>query len=211
MNEEQAVLDFFSKPENLPLGLSVAEKVDAIRVQLNNRFWLDLMQRVNESIAQKSLPWLTATTEDRNTDDCIVGIHFIPKSDHDLFLRPMMEQQYLGSTWQIYFGLMWSAPPTPEQLKMSAVQALKQLLQKRGFKDNDNFIAWQWTKLYPRRSDFLLRMTQQPDDLLREAEDNLKIFLTEVQTELEQANDALKTLPNSLDKTLTQLRKELID
>ena len=91
MDEEQALLEFFSKPENLPLGLSVAEKIDGIRVQLNNRFWLDLLQRMNESIAQKSLPWLTSATEDKNTHDCVVGIHFTPQSDHPLYLRPMME------------------------------------------------------------------------------------------------------------------------
>ncbi|MDX8385937.1 MAG: hypothetical protein R8M11_05400 [Gallionella sp.] len=211
MDEEQAVLDFFSQPENLSLGLSVAEKVDAIRVQLNNQFWLDLLQRMNASITQKSLPWLTSTTEDKNAHDCVVGIYFTPKSDQQLYLRPMMEQQYLGNTWQIYFGLMWSTPPTAQQLAIPAVQELRQLLQNRGFKDNDNFLAWQWTKLYPRRSDFLLRLTQQPDDVLQEAEDNLAILLTEFQTTFEQANDALKVRPNSLDKTLTQLRKELID
>jgi len=211
MNEEQAVLDFFSQPENLPLGLSVAEKVDAIRVQLNNRFWLDLLQRINQSIAQKSLPWLPSITEDKNAHDCVVGIHLTPKTDHHLYLRPMMEQQYLGNTWQIYFGLMWSTSPTPEQLAIPAVQELKKLLQYRGFKDNDNFLAWQWTKLFPRRSAFLLRVSEQPDDLLHEAQDNLEIFLSEVQPQLEQANDALKTLPNSLDKTLTQMRKELVD
>ena len=36
MNEEQAVLDFFSQNENLPLGLSVAEQMDKIREQINN-------------------------------------------------------------------------------------------------------------------------------------------------------------------------------
>jgi len=211
MKEEQAVLDFFTQPENLPLGLSVAEKIDAIRVQLNNRFWLDLLQRTNESIAQKSLPWHSDATEDRNADDCVVGIHFTPETDHQLYLRPMMEQQYLGNTWQIYFGLMWSKSPTPEQLAISAVQELKQLLQNHGFKDNDSFLAWQWTKLYPRRSDFLLRMTNQPEELLGEAKEKLEIFLTEVYAKLEQANDALKTQPGSLDNTLTQMRQELID
>jgi len=211
MDEEQALLEFFSKPENLPLGLSVAEKIDGILVQLNNRFWLDLLQRMNELIAQKSLPWLTSATEDKNTHDCVVGIHFTPKSDHPLYLRPMMEQQYLGNTWQIYFGLMWSTPPTLKQLEMPAVQELRKQLQNRGFKDNDNFLGWQWTKLYPRRSNFLLRLTKQPDTLLRETEGNLEILLTEFQAAIEQANYALKMLPNSLDKTLSQLRKELID
>jgi hypothetical protein len=41
MNEEQAVLDFFSRTENLSLGLSVAEQMDELRVQMNNRLWRD--------------------------------------------------------------------------------------------------------------------------------------------------------------------------
>ena len=47
MNEEQAVLDFFAQTENLPLGLSVAEQMDRLREQMNNRLWLELLPRLN--------------------------------------------------------------------------------------------------------------------------------------------------------------------
>ena len=42
MNEEQEVLKFFAQTENLSLGLSVAEQMDKLREQMNNRLWRDL-------------------------------------------------------------------------------------------------------------------------------------------------------------------------
>jgi len=57
MNEEKAVLDFFAKPENLPLGLSVAGQMDVIREQMNSRFWQDLQHRIDTLSVQHAPEW----------------------------------------------------------------------------------------------------------------------------------------------------------
>lgn len=210
MNEEQAVLDFFAQTDNLALGLSVAEQMDQVREQMNNRFWQDLLQRFDKLIIEHNLPWQATATEDKNAPDSLAGLHFTPRLDQPLYLRPMLEQQYLGGAWRIYFGLMWSGTPAPGQLGLAAVGKLKSALQHAGFKNNENFLAWQWSMLYPRRRDFLLRYSQQPEKLLNEAEATLKTLLLDHRDTIEQANAELNTVPHSLSTALNKLRDELI-
>ncbi len=211
MNEELAILDFFSRAENLPLGLSIAEQMDGIREQMNNRLWQDLLGRAKALADLHGMGWQIETTEDKNAPDSLVGLHCVANPEQPLYLRPMLEQQYLGGTWRIYFGLMWSASPTPDQLELPAVTGLKAALQKAGFKSNENFLAWQWTSFHPRRKDFLLRYAQQPEILLDDIETIFKTLLTDHRAAIELANAALNSLPPSLVVSLKQLRDELID
>jgi len=212
MNEEQAILDFFSRPENLPLALSVAEQMDKLREQMNNRLWRELLSRLNASVKEHELAWRVELTEDRNAPDSLVGLHCTPLTEQQLFLRPMMEQQYLGGEWRIYFGLVWSAAPAPDQLGLAHVGSLKSSLQKSGFKSNENFLAWQWTVFHPRHKDFLLSYAHQPEKLL---DDVVAIFgklLVNHRELIGQANEALRTArPRSLSASLDQLRDELLD
>ena len=164
MNEEQDVLNFFARAENLPLALSVADQADTTRQQLNNAFWLALRQH----IATIAPEWTVASTEDRNATDCLVGLHLEPTQQQSLYLRPMLEQQYMGNTLRIYFGLMWSTPPTPELSRLDAVIKLRDSLLKENFKNNENFLAWRWTPYHPRRQDFLLRFSGAAEGLLDE-------------------------------------------
>lgn len=211
MNEEQAVLDFFSQAENLPLGLAVAEQMDTLREQMNNRLWLELQSRLDALIKENGLAWHLETTEDKNAPDCLVGVYCNTSAGQPLYLRPMMEQQYLGGEWRIYFGLMWSASPTREQLGIAAVNSLKTSLQDAGFKNNESFLAWQWTAFHPRRKDFLLRYAQQPETLLDNIEIIFRTLLIEHREAIESANAALKSMPHSLAASLDRLRDELID
>jgi len=211
MNEEQAVLDFFARPENLPLGLSVAEQMDRIRERLNTSFWQALQQRLNTLFDQHAPEWQAEVTEDRNATDVLVGLQCKLRESQPLCLFPMLEQQYMGGTWRIFFGLMWQAAPTPEQLALPAIATLKQLLLDAGFKHNENFLGWQWTGFYPRRSDFLLRNSQQPEALLDEVEAVFKPLLTEHRARITSANAALKEVPRSMTISLDQLRRKRSD
>lgn len=211
MNEEQAVLEYFAQTENLSLGLSVAEQMDKLREQMNNRLWLGLQSRLDGVIKEHGLAWNIETTEDRNAPDCLVGLHCSTSTEQSIYLRPMMEQQYLGEEWRIYFGLMWSIVPTPEQLGIAAVNSLKATLQNAGFKNNERFLAWQWTAFRPRRKDFLLRYAQQPEKLLVDVEIIFRALLIDHREAIEHANAALKSVPRSLAAALDRLRDELID
>jgi hypothetical protein len=211
MNEEQAVLEFFSQAENLSLGLSVAEQMDELRGQMNNRLWRDLHGRLKTTINLHGLAWQVEITEDKNAPDSLVGLHCVTGSGQALYLRPMIEQQYLGGIWRIYFGLMWSASPSPDQLGLPAVSALKAALQAAGFKSNENFLAWQWTIFHPRRKDFLLRYSLQPEKLLGEMEAILKTLLIGHSAPIEQANAALRSAPRSTAVSLDRLRSKRSD
>ena len=211
MNEEQAVLEFFTKPENLPLGLSVAEQMDKLREQINNRFWQDLLARLNVLLKAHNLAWHIEITEDKNAPDSLVGLHCSLPAKQPLYLRPMVEQQYLGGVWRIYFGLMWSAAPSPDQLGLPAVNTLKESLQKAGFKNNESFLAWQWTTFHPRRKEFLLRYARRPEQLLDDMETVLKTLLIDHGTSIELANAALQNAPSSMAVSLKQLRSKRSD
>lgn len=188
MNEEQAVLDFFSKKENLPLALNVANQVDNIRQKMNNDFWLALCKR----IATAAPEWRVSITEDRNTKECLVGLHLQPEEDQKIYLRPMMEQQYLGDTLRIYYGLMWSVTPTSEQKQLPTLQALSNSFQEAGFKNNESFLAWQWTSYYPRDMEFLLRFSTDADALLDEVSSLIENLLETCHENLQLANQALR-------------------
>lgn len=211
MNEEQAILDFFAQSENLSLALSVAEQLDKLREQMNNRLWLKLLSRLNTLMKENELAWRLEPTEDKNVPDCLVGLHCNMSREQPLYLRPMMEQQYLGGDWRIYFGLMWSHTPSPEKLGIAAVNSLKKSLQNDGFKSNESFLAWQWTAFHPRRKDFLLRYAQLPEKLLDEVEIFFRTLLIDHREEIESANTALKSTPRGLASSLNRLRDELID
>ena len=211
MKEQQAVLDFFSKTENLPLGLAVAEQMDTLREQMNTRFWQALQQRLDALINEHALPWQVTATEDRNAADSLVGLYCSLRTGQEMYLRPMMEQQYLGGNWRIYFGLMWSAAPSTDLLALPAVIALKESLAQDGFKNNESHLGWQWTMLHPRRMDFLLRYSQQPEALLNDAQAFLQTLLLEHRDAITAANVALQAAPRGLAVSLNQLRDELID
>jgi hypothetical protein len=211
MDEEKAILEFFSQPENLSLGLSVSEQIDKLREQINNRVWLDLLSRLKALIKERGLSWRIEPTEDRNAPDCLVGMHCIINSKQGLYLRPIIEQQFLGGKWRIYFGLMWNSVPSPDQFNLAAVKSLKVSLQNAGFKHNENFLAWKWTAYYPRGKDFLLRYSQQPEKLIDDIEIIFCTLLIDHRDAIELANAALNNMPQSLASSLGQLRNELID
>lgn len=187
MNEEQAVLDFFAQKQNLPLALSVANQVDGIRQEMNNDFWRSLCERISTGVPG----WRVAITEDRNAPECLVGLHLQPEQDQKIYLRPMMEQQFLGNTLRIYYGLMWSTAPSAEQKQLSAIQTLSHAFQESGFKSNESFLAWQWSVYYPRDMNFLLRFSIHGDALLDEAADLMLNLLERQRDALQLANHAL--------------------
>ncbi|MDD2721323.1 MAG: hypothetical protein PHH47_08460 [Gallionella sp.] len=208
MNEEQAVLDFFSKQENLPLGLSVATLMDDIRKRMNNDFWQQLLTSLEASSHIKESHWLILTTEDRNDADQLVGLHFNLNSSQEVYLRPMIEQQFLGGNWRIYFGLVWSIAPSPEHLKLPAVARLKDALNQSGLKSNESFLGWQWTNFHPRRQDFLLRFSADPQSLLEDAAKPLLSLMSVFSDALAEANASLHSAPSSKAISLDQLRSK---
>jgi hypothetical protein len=208
MKEQQAVLDFFSQAENLPLGLAVAEQMDALRERMNTQFWQALHAQLLALINEHTLPWQVNVTEDRNAAASLVGLYCSLRPEQELYLRPMMEQQYLGGNWRIYFGLMWSATPTPDQLVLPAVITLKESFRQAGFKSNESHLAWQWTMMHPRRMDFLLRYAQQPEAVLNDAQTFMRSLLIEQHDLLVAANTALQNAPRSTAISLTRLRSK---
>jgi hypothetical protein len=209
MNEEQAVLDFFSQPENLELALIVADHVDEIRQQLNNQFWLDLKPRLDALLTHNNLPWQSELTEDRNNEKCLVGLHVQPMTEHHVFLRPFMEQQLMGDGYRIYHGLMWNTAPEPAQKNLPAVEAIRARLEKSGYKQSDSFLAWQWSQWHPRRSDFLQRFSKQPDELMQVAIQPWQTLLVENIGLLNAANLALNNVPRSAAVSLDSLRSSM--
>lgn len=209
MNEEQAVLDFFSREENIELALTLADHIDGIRQQLNNQFWLALQPHLNALLTQNKLPWQSEITEDRNNEKCLVGLHVQPLAEHRVFLRPFMEQQLMGDGYRIYYGLMWNTTAEPAQKNLPEVEALRVRLEKSGYKQSDSFIAWQWSQWHPRRKDFLMRFTKQQDELMQVAMQPWHTLLAENIELLNAANLALNNVPRSAAVSLDSLRNSL--
>ncbi len=208
MNEEKSVLEFFARAENLPLALSVANQMDTIREQMNSRLWQELGQKLDILFSKGAAEWQIQTTEDRNAADMLVGLQGKLREPQALCLFPMIEQQYTGGVWRIFYGLMWQGAPTIEQLALPAVVQLKQALSDAGFKHNENFLAWQWTNFYPRQSRFLLRFSRQPEQLLSELESAFKALSLDQRDLINQANAALKDVPPGKTISLEQLHRK---
>ena len=207
MDEEQAVLNFFAQAENLPLALSVADQVDITRQELNHAFWKSLAERMTAYAPE----WSVTFTEDRNAADCLVGLHLEPAQKQTFYLRPLLEQQYLGEALRIYFGLMWSAPPTPDLMRLDSIIKLRDALHKAGFKNNEKFLAWQWTPYHPRRRDFLLRFSRDANALLGEVTVLMDTLLVAHAEALHSANAALRDAPRTAAISLAQLRTPAVN
>jgi hypothetical protein len=204
MNDEQVALNFFTQPENLSLTLTLAEKIDELRRDLNNRFWLQLRDHLDNQYTN----WQPQLTEHRDAENQITGVHLQPKIEQNLFLRPMLEQQLMGNTLRIYFGVMWSNEPAADKTQLPAVIALRDALQHAGFKTNTSFLGWQWTNLHPQRKDFLLRLAKQPQGLIDETAALFGTLLTH-DAMLQTANAALQIAPPSAAISLNGLRTNL--
>ncbi len=209
MNEEQDVLNFFANEENLPLALSVAEQVDNLRREMNNRLWRDLQHRIDVLVRENNLAWQVDLTEDRNSPDVLVGLHCNIRPEQGIYLRPMAEQQYLGREWRIYYGLMWSSTPSPEHLGLSTVTNLKESLLHVGFSNNSSFLAWQWSPYHPGRREFLLRYTSKPETILGEMGSYFEKLLIAHGNAILEANLALRSAPRSMPISLTHLQSKL--
>ncbi len=209
MNDEQTVLDFFSAAENLPLALIAAEHLDKLRNQHNNHFWLALKTEVDRLLSKSELPWHCELTEDRNADDTLVGIHLEPSAPQQTFLRPFMEQQLMGSDYRIYYGLMWNSTPAPALKNLPSVLSLQMTLETEGFKQNDSFLAWQWSPWHPRRRDFLVRLSKSPDALMFEAMQPWLLLLEKRGELLAEANSALNQTPATAVISLAGLRSHI--
>lgn len=207
MNEEQAVLEFFAKKENLPLALIAAEHLDNLRQQHNNLFWAALHARLDLLLSQTPA-WHSALTEDRNSEGTVVGLHLQPRTEQRIFLRPFMEQQLTGDSYRIYYGLMWNSIPEPAQKSLPAVETLRARLSDAGFKQNDSFLAWQWSPWYPRRKDFLLRFANTQDELIEAAIQPWQMLLQEYGEQLRTANLELNKTPQSAVISLDQLHNK---
>lgn len=207
MNEEKAVLEFFAQAENLPLALSVANQMDTMREQMNSRFWHELQKKLDILFCEHAPEWQTQLTEDRNAADMLVGLQCKLREPQTFCLFPMLEQQYTGGNWRIFFGLMWQGTPTMEQLALPEVSQLKKVLGDAGFKHNETFLAWQWTDFYPRGRDFLLRFAKQPEQLLTELESTFKALSLDQRALINQANAALKATSSGKAISLDQLRR----
>ena len=208
MNEEQTVLDFFSREENLSLALTAAEHLDDLRLKLNNKFWLALNEQLKLFILQSSYDWQCELTEERNSVGTMVGLHMEPKVPQRNYLLPFIEQQLMGSSYRIYYGLMWNVAPEPTQLKLPSVMALRNRFNSVGFKDSDSFLAWQWSPWYPRRRDFLIKLATQQDALLSEVINPLQTLLQAFNNDILMANGALKEAPRSAVVSLTNLHSK---
>jgi hypothetical protein len=192
MDEEQAVLDFFSRRENLPLALSVAELVDKLRSEMNSRYWTELHQRIVNLMVLHTPKWRVELTEDRNSAGSIVGLYCDPDRPQEVFLRPMLEQQLIGEQCRIYLGLMWSSSPDQQMLQRNEVKSLRSMLAPSGLQENTSYLGWQWTRLYPRRRDFLLRYSRNPESILAEAESILSLLLVEHIDAIDRVNESLR-------------------
>lgn len=211
MKEEQAVLDFFAKPENLPLGLSVATQMDQLREKMNSQLWQGIHNKLVANFGDLTPEWLIEVIEDRNTAGVLMGLQCKLEQTQTQCLIPMIEQQFLGGSWRIFFGLMWQTSSTPEQLVLPAVTALKQNLIDAGFKNNEKFLAWQWTKHYPRSSNFLLNYAQHADTLLIELSALFSSLSLDQYKSISLANAALNVVPRTMTISLDQLRSKRTD
>lgn len=165
MNETEAVLNFFSQPENLPLALDVGALVERIQNDMNNRFW----QRLTEALSGSHTEWEAQLTQDQRVGNRTVGLTLSRRNAaYPFVLKPFMEQQDSSAGQRIYYGLIWSSAQETRQQSAPGVAALKKHLQEAGFGSNEQFLAWRWTLLYPRDRDFLLHFSANPEAAVAE-------------------------------------------
>ncbi len=121
-----------------------------------------------------------------------------------------MEQQFTGSGYRTYYGLIWNTPPAPAQKPLAALSSLSDALERDGFKQGDSLFAWQWLPWHPRRRDFLMDFSRNRDRLLDDVMQPWQYLLLTCGRQLQLANLALdEPAGSSVSISLDHLRSKL--
>ena len=60
-----------------------------------------MRERLESLLKQHALPWTLEMTEDRNSAECLVGLHLAPAAQLPLFLRLM---RWNSNSWAMPFA-----------------------------------------------------------------------------------------------------------
>lgn len=146
MSYEQEVMQFLSRPENLPIALEVAVYVEQIKSALHEKFWnelaINLRQRLNTSAFQEH--WRVDAPEDvtKPYAKCV----FHPKGPTAPSpIRIGIEQNTRQGNYALYYGMHWAHQKPAKADQIEAVEILRQELLAQGFvKESNWWLGWQW-------------------------------------------------------------------
>ena len=125
MNYEDAVLDFLSKEENLLIALEVSERIEQLKIRLQEEFWITFRSALQDTLTQSrwSNEWevrmIGALLQDHAKCD------LVPRSvrQGQRHLRLALQQEPRRSDYHLYYGVCWNKALTTE-LNIKEVDAL---------------------------------------------------------------------------------------
>lgn len=197
MNADEEINEFLAKPENLPLVLDVARRVDDVRRLLIRRFW----DRVEEMLHE----WTATTRDIWIVEKCIMNNDPLSNYCYCLLKQEVAQGafsvqfsvQQENPNLKTYIGLSWSRERAAIEPQSELLRSILQELKLR----NTEFTSWWhwWPAIRPTgiflNSDSGLHELASGDELARQHADMLLELFQNFRESVEAVNQEIAQHP----------------
>jgi len=140
MNYEEAVLDFLSKEENLPIALEVSDRIEQLKIRLHEEFWFTFRNALQDALAksQRANDWQVRMTDRDGLLKDYAKCWLVPRSfrQGQRYLRLALEQGARSLDYPLYYGVHWNRALKTE-LNVEEIGALADKLKR----DSDQIVG----------------------------------------------------------------------
>lgn len=192
------IVEFLARKENLHYVFQVEENVETVRDKLQSDFWSQIKQGLDKKLANpiRKEKWLVKQRSDKTYTEDHGGIFLYPSTSKpvSLYLTLHIFQENYRGNLRIYLAPMWNREKVstrPESI--SEIGPLAKDLEKQGFveRSRDQPAGFIWTDWYPRKNDFLIRISENLEAVATEVITFVWEYFDRNRHAMEQANKAL--------------------
>lgn len=197
MDYERAVVDFLARPDNLPIALEVAKRIEKVKDQIQIQFWQQYRDVMGQRLQAASLTerWQMQLTPERKLLDpwakCHIG--YSAPNRQALHLDVTLEVENPRIVGYLYYGLRWSEQHSeaPDSARMTEIMNVLKMMGL-SLKSKSN-----WWVMYInlehrlREEQFLLRYVAEPDQVIGEISERVWTFFAQMREPLETLNGAI--------------------
>jgi hypothetical protein len=196
MDYERAAAEFLARPENLPIALEVAKRIEQTKNYLQIRFWHMYRDEMEHRLytAKHSQQWQVSLERQERLLDPYAKCLLVPAKVRQgaVYLRVTLEAQHPRNEYNFIYGLCWSTQYGATLNPIMAEEMVK-VLKTISFAVNpsDWWLTYVSVGQRLREDTFLVRFTSEPEEAVNEIADIVWSFFGQIREPLEALNESL--------------------
>ncbi len=189
----EAIVEFLSDKDNLPLALDIADHVADVKLSINRQFWKEITRKFNEELKHESLGW-TAFIDDKKTlNGKCPGVSI----RHNELKGPFV---FRVERWDhLYYGVYYPddfEKPEEVSLQLPELQELKKLVDRLAThgvtKTDPKWLRWAYVFEFSAARKFFEEAVAVKDQLADSIfSESWKLFKS-VRCPMEKANQEIR-------------------